>query len=106
MIPVPEGPDIPWLDKAAHIVQYLALAWLLVQAIRAGHLEDGSYLWLAWIEATSYGLLIELVQAMLPWRSADLLDAAANALGAAAGVWLGRRTARDRFSFSQTVEDR
>ncbi|MBI3330583.1 MAG: VanZ family protein [Candidatus Omnitrophica bacterium] len=98
VIPVPEGPEIPWLDKAVHLVQYLALAWLLVQALRAGRLEDGPYLWLAWIEATSYGLLIELLQVLLPWRSADLLDAAANALGAAAGVWLTTRdrTARDR----------
>jgi len=95
VIPVPEGPEIPWLDKAVHLVQYLALAWLLVQALRAGRLEERPYLWLAWIEATSYGLLIELVQVMLPWRSADLVDAAANALGAAVGVWLGRRTARD-----------
>ncbi len=77
-----------------HAVQYLALAWLLVQALRAGRLEDRPCLWLAWIEATSYGLLIELLQILLPWRSADLLDAAANALGAAAGVWLGRRPLR------------
>lgn len=90
VIPVPEGPDIPWLDKAVHLIQYLALAWVLAQALRAGRLQERPYLTLAWIEATSYGLLVELIQVMLPWRSADLWDAAANAVGAAAGVWLGR----------------
>ena len=94
VIRLPEGPELPWLDKAVHAVQYLVLAWLLVQAIRAGRLQERSYLTLAWIEATSYGLLIELLQVLLPWRSADFLDAAANALGAAAGVWLGQHLPR------------
>ena len=74
-----------------HVVQYLVLAWLLVRAIRAGGLWERPYLALAWLYATSYGLLIEVLQVMLPWRSADFLDAAANALGAAVGVGLGRR---------------
>ena len=91
VIPLPEGPEIPWLDKAVHAVQYLALAWLLARAIRSGGLWERPYLALVWMYATSYGVLIEVLQVMLPWRSADFLDAAANALGAAAGVWLGRR---------------
>jgi VanZ family protein len=41
--------------------------------------------------ATSYGLLIELLQGMVPWRSADLTDAIANTVGAALGVWIGNR---------------
>ena len=46
--------------------------------------------WWAWMFATSYGLLIECLQALLPWRSAELADALANACGAALGVWLAR----------------
>lgn len=94
VIPVPERPEIPWFDKAAHAGQYLVLAWLLVQAIRAGGLgepEDGR---LAWISATSYGLLVELLQALIPWRSAELADALANAAGALGGVWVGNRWPR------------
>ena len=91
MIPIDVTPSVGDLDKLAHLCEYLLFAWLLVQAIRAGRLREREYLWLAWIYATSYGLLIELVQGMLPWRSADLLDAAANALGSALGVLLGTK---------------
>jgi VanZ family protein len=82
---------VPHLDKAAHLCEYLVFAWLLVQAIRAWRLQAREYLWLAWMYATSYGVLMEVLQALVPWRSADWWDVACNALGAALGVWLARR---------------
>jgi VanZ family protein len=91
VIPVPEEPSVPYLDKAVHLCEYLLFAWLLVGALRATGLTAREYGRLAWMYAASYGLLIELIQGFVPWRSMDLWDAAANALGAAAGVWLGRR---------------
>ena len=87
VLPIKTEPAVSHLDKVAHLCEYLLFAWLLVQAIRAGRLREREYLWLAWIYATSYGLLMELIQGMLPWRSADMGDAAANALGAALGTW-------------------
>jgi VanZ family protein len=86
--------SVGYLDKAAHLCEYLLFTWLLVQALRAGRLRQREYLVLAWIYATSYGLLIELIQGLLPWRSAELWDAAMNAVGAAAGCWLGPRVPR------------
>ena len=91
VIPTGGGPDIPYLDKALHLCNYLLFAWLFVQAIRTGRLQQREYLVLAWMYAASYGLLMEVIQGMLPWRSADWADALANAVGAAAGVWMGRR---------------
>ena len=90
MIPVSLVSSAHDLDKLAHLCEYLLFAWLLMQAIRTGRLKEREYLLLAWVYATSYGLLIELIQGMLPWRSADLWDAAANAVGAALGVWAGQ----------------
>ena len=91
VIPVRDGVlEAPYLDKLAHLGEYLLLAWLLVQAMRVSRVLQPSYALWAWIYATSYGLLLEVVQAMLPWRSAELADAAANALGAALGVWLSQ----------------
>ena len=88
--PISPGVSIPHLDKVAHLCEYLVFAYLLVQAIRATWHGERAYLLWAWIYATSYGLLMELVQIMVPWRSAELGDALANALGAALGVWIGQ----------------
>ncbi|MBI4003761.1 MAG: VanZ family protein [Candidatus Omnitrophica bacterium] len=93
---IPEGPDLSAgrLDKAAHLCEYFLFAWLLVQAIRANRTpEPDCRLW-AWMYATSYGLLMELIQAIIPWRSAEWGDVLADAAGAALGVWLGWRAPR------------
>ena len=62
-----------------------------MQALCASQFHEPVFgLW-AWIYATSYGLLIELLQAIIPWRSAELGDVLANAMGAALGVWIGEQ---------------
>lgn len=94
VIPVDPRLAVGRLDKAAHLGQYLLFAWLLAQAIRSHRLKERDYLWLAWIFAASYGMLIELLQALVPWRSADWADALVNAAGAALGVWLGHSLPR------------
>jgi len=94
---IPDGPDLSVgrLDKAAHLCEYLLFAWLLLQAIRVSRMPaPDERLWV-WIYATSYGLLMELIQAMVPWRSAELGDVLADAAGAAIGVWVGQRIPRE-----------
>ncbi len=86
--------DVPYFDKVVHVCEYLGFAWLLVQAIRASRMPERDYLLWAWIYATSYGILIEIIQAMVPWRSAEWADAVSNAIGAACGVWIGQRIPR------------
>jgi len=93
---IPDGPDFAGgrLDKAAHLCEYFLFAWLLLQALPPTSLVGGqavrAYRLWAWSYATSYGLLMELIQAMVPWRSAEWGDVVANAVGAVLGVWLGR----------------
>ena len=93
---IPGGPDLSAgrLDKIAHLGEYLCFAWLLMQAVRASRMPEPDYRLWAWIYATSYGLLMELIQAMLPWRSAEWGDVLADAAGAAIGVWVGQRIPR------------
>ena len=93
---IPEGPDLSAgrLDKIAHVCDSLLSAWLWVRASRAAHAPEREYRLRAWMYATSYGLLMELIQAMVPWRSAELGDVLADAAGAAIGVWVGRRIPR------------
>jgi len=88
---VPTAPKLApgHLDKVAHLCEYLLFAWLIMQALSMNaHLRMR-----AWLYATGYGLFMELIQSWLPWRSAELGDALANALGAAVGVWLAARLA-------------
>lgn len=87
--PVDPRLTVGHLDKVWHLGEYLLFAWLLVHALRMSRTWEPVYPWWAWMFATSYGLLIECLQALLPWRSAELADALANACGAALGVWLG-----------------
>jgi VanZ family protein len=89
VIPLQPKLSVGRLDKALHVCEYLLFAWLLVRAIRTTGMRQPEYLWWAWIYSTSYGLLIELLQGILPWRSADWADALANAVGAAFGVTIG-----------------
>lgn len=90
--PVVQGKSpVSHVDKLAHFCVYLVFAWLLVRTIQLCGGQAFEYLILAWLFATSYGLLMELIQAMLPWRQAELADVAVNALGAALGVWLAER---------------
>lgn len=106
-MPINVKANVPQFDTLVHVGMYLAFAWLLTQAVRIGSrlpaAPDGSdegaaqagmpetdyYFW-AWMYATGYGLLIEVLQMFLPWRSASVTDALANAAGAALGVWIGR----------------
>ncbi len=77
------------LDKLYHVCEYLLLGWLLVPSWPWERGRAKAQLQ-AWMVATCYGLIIEGIQTLLPWRSGDWVDAAANGLGALFGViaWL------------------
>ena len=90
-IPVSAGPPGLHLDTWAHLSEYGVFAWLLVETARRSAMPEPAYRFWAWMYATTYGLLMELLQAFVPWRSADWHDALTNALGAAIGVWIGNR---------------
>ena len=74
------------VDKVAHFCEYLLFAWLFLRALRATASAPSPQALIAWAAATGFGMMIELIQAWLPWRSAELADAAMDALGAAFGA--------------------
>ncbi len=96
VIPVTDDPWADHLDKLVHLCEYLLLAWLMVRAFRADTSPRRAPRRSAWLAATGYGVLLELVQGILPWRSAGLADVMTNALGAGLGVWVGRKAVRSR----------
>ena len=85
VIPVPEGPKGIPVDKWVHVCEYLLLAWLLWQA---SYLSGFSFLKTAAVSIllpAVYGALIECIQYFIPYRSADVMDALANSIGALIG---------------------
>jgi VanZ family protein len=81
-------------DKTLHCIAFGILAWLASRAFR--HLSPGepaSALVRGFLSSVAVGAGLELWQALLPYRSAELLDFVADAIGAliavliTAGVW-------------------
>jgi VanZ family protein len=87
------------LDKVFHFVSFAGLALLIEFAL----IEAGPRLAavLSVVLASAVGLALELVQAALPHRSAEVLDWVADTLGALLGAWIwaafsARRAAQAR----------
>ena len=83
-------PAWPGSDKVLHFFAYALLGVLFFRAFAATRVNDPPGRVVVWsiLAAALYGLSDEVHQAFVPSRSAQWLDAAADALGAAAGVGL------------------
>lgn len=85
-------PNVPGLDKVAHVVLFGILAALLAQALRgAGEVRS---IVLAVVLASAYGVTDEWHQSSVPGRDADVYDWGADTIGAVLfglGVWFLRR---------------
>ena len=87
----------PHRDKVVHIVEYAILGALAARAIHGSMLITlrAALTWgFAW--SVGWGALDELHQAFVPKRSADLLDLAADVVGASLGVMGYRGFTRKR----------
>lgn len=92
---IPEPPDNPVFrlgDVVLHAAAFTYLSLALVLA--RGHRNPApEYLKTAGF-MIGYGVLLEIVQAFIPERSAELKDLLVDALGIAAGLLLARWLAR------------
>ncbi|MEB2313598.1 MAG: VanZ family protein [Polyangiaceae bacterium] len=99
------GPAFPSLgplprDKVAHFVAFGGMALVVLRTVRftMGELRLRTQLAVAVAVASVLGALLELVQAALPFRDAELLDWVADTLGAlaaAAFAWRALRLPRE-----------
>ena len=76
LVPVKGALAVNIWDKAQHTGAYLLLGLLAASANRSFCLTPHTATYLA-----LYGVLIEVIQGCLPWRSFSLLDMVANAFG-------------------------
>jgi VanZ family protein len=96
--PPPPIPLVGRFDKLVHAGLYAVLGWLFLRAwVREERVTAGSVV-LVWLIAAGWGLYLECLQGLTPHRTFDWLDAAANALGVAAGIglWIGWRRSGSR----------
>lgn len=78
---------VPGIDKAAHVLMYGGLAFLLQRELRGGLKRPLSRpLLLAAFFCLAYGLLDEVHQLAIPKRTFSLGDLAADAVGIAIGL--------------------
>jgi len=73
-------------DKLLHAIFYLPLgAFIFWNFYRE---KKWALIIISTLLAGTYGLLIEIIQGVLPWRAFDYFDALANLSGAGAGALL------------------
>jgi len=77
-------------DKVQHLIVWLVLAIVLWPAVRRGFpgRSRGARAAITFVILVAYGALVELLQGLVPHRQMDLLDLAADAVGAALGCVL------------------
>ncbi|MCC6624773.1 MAG: VanZ family protein [Deltaproteobacteria bacterium] len=82
--------DGPHADKLHHLVVWFVLALLVWPAVHRGFpgRSRGFRAAVTFILLLAHGGLVELLQALVPHREADVLDLAADAVGAALGCVL------------------
>lgn len=96
IIPIPEfigtGANRRSVSLVFHLIGYALLA-LIAQPIVASHIKRARWQ-VAIITVggiTGYGVLIELLQAPIPYRTSSIIDVAINAIGAIIGVVTGQQ---------------
>lgn len=77
------GPDFELADKVWHLIAFGGLAALLSRVLRYFRRPLAQAMAIAALVSAVLGALLELLQSLTPYRSADFADLAADALGAA-----------------------
>lgn len=79
------APGVPQFDKVEHVATFAVLGFLGTRAY------PRNPAWGIFVGLSFYGAAIEFAQRNIPGRSADVLDWAADTLGALMAFWRTRR---------------
>ena len=81
-------PEILFLDKLLHIIEYAVLGFLLIRSFNNSHFTQSfeSMSIMSVFIAAAYGLSDEIHQQFVPFREASIYDLLADTIGAFLGV--------------------
>jgi VanZ family protein len=86
-VPVPQMSNLPPnSDKGMHFAAYAGLAFLLMMRISASRSLTWKHYAFALVVTSSYGVIDELIQKALVYRSCDLYDMMADWTGSVMGL--------------------
>ncbi len=88
---LPKEPMIPYQDKIVHFAIFGIMGFIMIAEKRK---TDCNTL----IICTLYGILIEIIQSFLPWRSFEILDMVFDSLGAVAGIIAAKYLLKNRIN--------
>ena len=105
-LPDPGGPPGGISDKTAHVLIYAALGASLVRALAGGRIPAMTLtrILLAAALGTLYGVSDEIHQHFVPPRTPDILDVAADSIGAFAGAIVMTLVARLRLGWRRVLD--
>ena len=85
-------------DKLMHFFEYFVLAFLTALALLRGTKRDREFITKAtFASVAAYGVLLEVLQVLVPERDFSLLDLGVNVVGALVGTLVGvHLLSRDR----------
>jgi VanZ family protein len=87
-------PAFPFADKVYHLILYFGFGGFLLWALRLTRLRyHGKLIFIAFAIAVLYGLSDEVHQVFVPGREFSFIDLAADAAGAAAGLFAASKIA-------------
>ncbi len=90
--PIEDVDVMPHQDKIVHFLEYFLLAFLTAFALVRGTKRSRQWqMQMAIIFPVLYGILLEVIQLVVPGREMSFLDIGANVAGVLAGAFVGMR---------------
>ena len=83
-----KAPSIPFIDKAAHLTEYIILGILITRALFNLNipLKSEALIFIALFASIFYGITDEIHQLFVPGRSCDIFDFFFDCLGVTIGT--------------------
>jgi VanZ family protein len=98
------GPELRFADKIWHFLAFALLTPLLARALRYGGRKLATAVRDGALASAALGALLEVLQSLTAFRSAELLDLVADALGALVAYWVLRPLSADQAASTPNLQ--